>query len=123
MYDIVCPQKLTTALSWLKQQNCLYADVIINNDWLNDSISNNLDLLAGLTGQPQHIYNIPRDVITDYDKHYNILVEMANEHAFIIHDVVGNGDCLFNSICYQLKGQTTVDANINCLSSFTKPLY
>ena len=59
MYDNVCPQKLIRALTWLKQHNCLYADVTINTDWLNDSISNNLDLLAGLTGQSQHIYNTP----------------------------------------------------------------
>ena len=109
MYDNVCPDKLTKALSWLKQHNCLYSDVTINFDWFDNSVENNADLFAGLTGQSESVCNIPRTVITEYDKHYNTLVAMANEHKFIIHDVVGYGDCLFNSICYQLKIDTAID--------------
>ena len=66
-------------------------------------------MFAGLTGQSESVCNIPRTVITEYDKHYNTLVAMANEHKFIIHDVVGDGDCLFNPICYQLKIDTAID--------------
>ena len=109
MYDNVCPDKLTKALYWLKQHNCLYSDVTINFDWFDNSVENNADLFAGLTGQSESVCNIPRTVITEYDKHYNTLVTMANEQKFIIHDVVGNGDCLFNSICYQLKIDTAID--------------
>ena len=48
--------------------------------------------------------NTTREVITEYDRHYNVLVKMSNEHGFIIHDVLGNGNCLFNAIAYQIDG-------------------
>ena len=38
------------ALSWLKQHNCLYSDVTINFNWFDNSVENNADLFAGLTG-------------------------------------------------------------------------
>ncbi len=95
---IVCPDKQTKALCWLKQHNCLYSDVAIDFDWFENSVANNADLFAGLTGQSESVCNIHWTVITEYNKHYNTLVVTANEHKFLIHDVVGNGDCLFNSI-------------------------
>ena len=39
--------------------------------------------------------------MTEYDQHYNILVRMADEHGFVICDVIGNGDFLFNAIANQ----------------------
>ncbi len=33
---------------------------------------------------------------------------MSNEHGFIIHDVLGNGNCLFNAIAYQIDNSDGV---------------
>ena len=107
MYDMVCPDKLTKALSWLKQHYCLYSDVTINFNCFDNSIENNADLFVGLTCQSANVCNIPRTVITEYDRHYNTLVAIANKQTQV--DVVGNGDCLFNSTCYQLKIDTAID--------------
>ena len=110
MYDNVCPDKIIKALSWLKQNNCLYSDVTINLDWFDQSADNNADLFAGLIGQTEKsVSNVMQTVITEYDEHYNVLVALANEHKLSIHDVVGDGNCLFSSICYQLKIGASVD--------------
>ena len=111
MYDNVCPDKIIKALSWLKQNNCLYSDVTINPDWFDQSADNNADLFAGLIGQTEKsVHNVMQTVITEYDEHYNVLVALANEHKLSIHDVVGDGNCLFSSICYQLKIGASVDS-------------
>ena len=108
MYDNVCPEKLTKALSWLKANNALYSDVEINLDWCTDSEKDNSDLFDGLIGKFQPV-NVKRNVVTEYDEHYNILVSLADAQGFAIHDVIGDGDCLFNSICYQLDCELNID--------------
>ncbi len=95
------PDRLVNALVWLKANNPLYADVDINDQWMIDSLNDNNDLFNSLTGNNN--INEPVEVITDYDRHYNILVKLANEHSFVIHDVLGNGDCLFNAVAYQIS--------------------
>ena len=73
MYDNVCPDKIIKALSWLKQNNCLYSDVTIYLDWFDQSADNNADLFAGLIGQTEKsVSNVMQTVITDYDEHYNV---------------------------------------------------
>ena len=47
----------------------LYSDVTINFDWFDNSVENNADLFAGLTGQSENVCNIPRTVITKYDRY------------------------------------------------------
>ena len=37
MYDYVCPDKLLNALQWLQANNPLYADVNVNEHWVEDS--------------------------------------------------------------------------------------
>lgn len=71
-------------------------------------------LFSNLTGKSTthiEILNTPVHVITDYDAHYNnfIMVEMANHGGFIMHDVLGDSDCMFNAILYQLQ-YTNIDA-------------
>ena len=38
LYDYVSPEKLTSALRWLKANNPLYADVKITDDWLDKAL-------------------------------------------------------------------------------------
>ena len=97
MYDNVCLQKLMKALLWLQSNNTLYSDVEINLKWSVDCRNDNIDLFDGLMGKLNPI-NVKRNVVTEYDEHYNILVSLADAQGFAIHDVIGDGDCLFNSI-------------------------
>ena len=48
MYDYVTPQKVMDALRWLKAKNPLYSDVEINDEWIEQSISNNKELYTSL---------------------------------------------------------------------------
>ena len=50
MYDYISPEKVLTALRWLKQNNPLYADIDINEEWLEQAVSN-VDLFSGLVQQ------------------------------------------------------------------------
>ena len=51
MYDYISPEKVLTALRWLKQNNPLYANIDINNDWLDQAMANDDDLFAGMVEQ------------------------------------------------------------------------
>ena len=51
MYDYISPEKVLTALRWLKQNNPLYADIDINEQWLEQAVSNDEDLFGGLVEQ------------------------------------------------------------------------
>ena len=48
MYDYISPERVMNALSWLKTNNPLYADIDINDNWLEESLANDADLFAGL---------------------------------------------------------------------------
>ena len=51
MYDYISPEKVLTALRWLKENNPLYADTDINDEWLEQAMANNDDLFAGIVEQ------------------------------------------------------------------------
>ena len=51
MYDYISPEKVLTALRWLKQNNPLHADIDINEQWLEQAVSNDEDLFGGLVEQ------------------------------------------------------------------------
>jgi hypothetical protein len=44
MYDYITPQKLLDALSFLKANNPLYADIDVNQEWLEAAMVNHADL-------------------------------------------------------------------------------
>ena len=95
----------------------MYADIGINTQWSIDSDNDNTDLFSSLIGRSDQGVNFTRNIVTEYDQHYNILVRMANEHGFVIHDVIGNGDCLFNAIAYQIDCSEKIDGP--CLRAMT----
>ena len=47
-YNIISLEKVSTALRWLKQNNPLYADIDINEEWLEQAMANINDLFADL---------------------------------------------------------------------------
>ena len=51
LYDYITPEKVLNALRWLKENNPLYADIDINDEWLKQAMANNEELLAGMVEQ------------------------------------------------------------------------
>ena len=48
MFNYVSPEKVLTALRWLKANNSLYADIDINEEWLGQAMANDDNLFAGM---------------------------------------------------------------------------
>lgn len=44
MYNYITPQKLLDALTFLKVNNPLYADIKVNTEWLETAINNDAEL-------------------------------------------------------------------------------
>ena len=51
MYDYITPQKLLDALAFLKANNPLYADIEVNQEWLDKAIANDAELYECLVEQ------------------------------------------------------------------------
>ena len=51
MYAYISPEKVLTALRWLKQNNPLYADIDINQEWLEQAKANDEYLCGSLVQQ------------------------------------------------------------------------
>ena len=49
MYDYVRPEKVLAALRWLKANNPLYAEIKINDNWMEDATSDDADLWHAMT--------------------------------------------------------------------------
>ena len=52
MYDYVSPEKLTSALRWLKANNPLYADVKVADDWLDKALADDEELVISMLQLP-----------------------------------------------------------------------
>ena len=52
MYDYVSPEKLNNALRWLKANNPLYADVNVNEQWVDECEANDSYMFHGLVRHP-----------------------------------------------------------------------
>ena len=56
MYDYISPERVMNALVWLKSNNPLYANIDINDNWLEESLADDADLFAGLVKQPDAVF-------------------------------------------------------------------
>ena len=87
MYDYVSPEKLT--LRWLKANNPLYADIQINDNWVDEALANDHDLFGGLVRQldceaskPEHVPHDP----AQYDSaNHSDIMECEPNTAAICH--------------------------------------
>ena len=133
MYNYVRPNVVLTALRWLKSNNPLYANVIINNNWLSDSANDDNEMFVGLFNTSIDTDNTNDSTCTnddmidqcievdttvvnnngtlmsenddamDINTSYIDLVCLARQHSLAVHNVPGDGDCLFHAISYQLE--------------------
>ena len=125
LYDYVSPQKLINALKWLKANNTLYADVDIADNWVENAIADDEDLVMSMLEQPESMEHdgntdtgvkvaVPPTSVNDPVSHYtDVLKVFAREHGYDIHDVPSDGNCLFSACAYQLQsiGRDVADAS------------
>ena len=101
MYDFIRPDKVMIALKQLKDNNRLYSNIGINDDWLSQSLVNNNELfnsliehsndyVAGFNNDCSRFEN--NDVLS---APFGILCYRVKANGFKIHDVPGDGNCPF----------------------------
>ena len=104
-------------LEWLKANNSLYANVNVNRQWMDECEANDNDIfhMHGLVNQLETKdnncasdsraggNNSCNDCLTsDVDIPSGRLAKLARDNGFTVHDVPGDGNCLFNAVAYQL---------------------
>ena len=113
MYDYVRPDKVISALQWLKANNTLYKDIKINEGWVNDSLTADSELFTGLTEpteESMHTDNtctgteesMDTDACASGDQPSSIenacdviLSTIASRNGFNIHTVPADGNAYF----------------------------
>ena len=141
MYDYITPEKLLDALRFLKANNPLYAEINVNEQWVEAAMANDEDLCKHLVEQNDEdmTAECEQPDSDGYDSPANIAVSVESEpmecsskhdsdefsiamrqlellvqqNNFSIHDVLYDGNCMFSAVSYQLEtsGVCTVDSN------------
>ena len=137
MYDYITPQKLLDALTFLKANNSLYADIAVNEEWLEAAMANNAELCECLVEQQDDSDEQPNDAIQPIVDSKNSvappnapneiamddtlltavhkLETIATQNGFTIHDVLYDGNCMFSAVAYQLNSTSICDFDSNTL--------
>ena len=135
------PQKLLDALILLKANNPLYADIVVNEQWVEEAMVNDEELCKYLVEQDDEEMDTECEQLEndgcDSNSPPNVAVNVesepmecssipgdgdefstafqlkarAHQNSFTIRDVPYDGNCIFSSISYQL--QTTGVCNVN----------
>ena len=143
MYDYITPQKLLVALRFLKANNPLYADINVNEKWLEAAMTDDAELGEHLLKKQYDsddkqsqanqtidskpiVANVPPPNVTnevsmecdDSDNNLSAAVAklhtLAEQYGFVRHHIPANGDCMFGAIAYQLNSQDICDVD-SCL--------
>ena len=115
-------------MTFLKANNPLYADVAVNEEWLEAAMANDAELCECLVEQQNDSDEQPNDAIqpivdsknsvaspnapneiamdcSDSDDALLTAVHkletIASQNGFTIHDVLYDGNCMFSAIAYQ----------------------
>ena len=82
IHDNVCPEKVLEALEWLKQNNPLYKEIVINHTWRYDSENSDPELWHAMTNiGPENQSEIDNDVAR-YEMAYQRLKQSARKKWF-----------------------------------------
>ena len=84
MYDYVRPEKVLAALRWLKANNEHYAEIVINDKWLEDSTSDDPDLWNAMTKTDKHVI----DLNSTDDKVDSCVKSEANKCKIALNDKI-----------------------------------
>ena len=133
MYDYIRPQKLLDALRFLKANNPLYADIDVNEQWLEEAMANDEELSQSLVEQDDEqmdtecesdtsgtaniaecVQNEPIECSNNGDEFSTALQQLkllAHQNSLTIHDVPYDGNCMFSAISYQLQKHDVSNAD------------
>ena len=79
MYDYIRPQKLLDALRFLKANNPLYADIDVNEQWVEEAMANDEELCQHLVEQDDENMNTECDKPeSDSNGPANVAVNVEN---------------------------------------------
>ena len=134
MYDYVRPQKVLDALRYLKTNNPLYADIDVNEQWLEEAMGDSEELCQYLVEnmdieceKPENDGNCASNVVmnvesepmdcSDDSDEFSMAVSqlkaLACLNGFNIHEVPYDGNCMFSAVSYQLKNSGVCSADCN----------
>ena len=117
LYDYIRPQKVMSALLWLKDNNLHYLDINCCEDWDQKWKELDADLWEALTNQPED-HPVPvclnetsntENAVTvncgnraDAHNVHNIW-QLASDHGYVVHNVPADGNCCFAAISRGLR--------------------
>ena len=78
MHDYIHPWKVITGLQWLKQNNPLYKDIIINSNWMRDSEECDPELWHAMTNRTPNDDDDDAEIASEDDSN-SALCELKNE--------------------------------------------
>ena len=112
MFKNARPAKMMDALVWLKENNPLYEDVNIQNEWENEVTDCEMmtSLLVHheddegdmegniLSANTEFVQSIPEE----HREAASILAHIASDMGLEIYNVPSDGNCLFSAVCRQM---------------------
>ena len=121
----------------MKANNPLYADIDVNEQWLEEAMANNEELCqylveqddeqmdtecesdtSGTANVTESVQNEPMECSSNSDEFSTALQQLkasAHQNSLTIHDVPYDGNCMFSAISYQLQKNGVCDADSNKL--------
>ena len=105
MYDYITPQKLLDALRFLKANNPLYADIDVNEQWVEAAMANNEELCKHLVERDDEDMDAeceqPENDGCDNSSHTNVAVDEESE-PMELYSIHFDSDEFTTALC-QLK--------------------
>ena len=121
----------------MKANNPLYADIDVNEQWVEEAMANDEELCQYLVEQDDEqmdtecesdssatsnvavsVRNEPMECSSNSDAFSTALQQLkssAHQNSLTIHDVPYDGDCMFSAISYQLQKNGVCNADSNKL--------
>ena len=112
MYEYITPQKAMNALKCLKAHNPLYAHVELNEQWLEQAMTNDEEFCKHLIEQNEDLMDITcadsaenssaHSDLSDGEDVFSVALHklevLACENGFTVHEVPYDGNCMFSAV-------------------------
>ena len=122
MYDSIHPQKMIAALQWLIENNPLYSEVELNENWTNEWNESDPELWHAVTGfAPSNTIHEDFEIETQVQERpttstavklhvdppiqdsFMHLEQLCTEEGYSVENVPGDGNCFYHAIAKQLE--------------------
>ena len=116
MYDYVRPEKVLAALRWLKVNNKHYAEIVINDKWLEDSTSDDPDLWNAMTKPDKPVVTDENDTDENFD---SFVLSKSKECKIELHDEIS---CATEVDPYDTVDETITMHDCNTANECAEPV-